>query len=103
MLEEIVQAAVVSRQSNDEDDRIKFKRNREGDDEARTFIRAESKYFAASFRSKPNDDGSVLTGPRDNQPIALVLRLGRITMLTENSDRSEPKRQRYSHGRSQLG
>jgi hypothetical protein len=103
MREEKVQAAVVSRESSDEDDRVKFKRNREGNDEERTLNRAESKYFAASFRSEPNDDGSVITGPRDNQPIALVLRLGRITKLTENSDQSEPKRRRYSHGRSQLG
>ena len=86
MREEREQASVVSSEIVQNKKEVKSLRNREGYDEARTFIRAEIKYFAASSRAKPNDDGSVLTGPCDNQPIVLVLRGGRIMKLPEDSD-----------------
>ena len=78
MREEKEEAAVVISVLIHNNKEVKSLRNREGDDEARTFIRAERTFFAASFRSKSNDDSSALTGPRDNQPITLVLRVVRF-------------------------
>jgi hypothetical protein len=103
MREKKEQASVVSSVFIKNDKEVKSLRNREEDEEARRCNRAESKYFAASFRSEPNDDSSVLTGPCYNQPIAPVSRREIFAKPLENWRRSEPKRRRYGHGRSQLG
>ena len=71
-------AAFVSLKANGNVNEADPLRNREGDEQERTFIQTKSTCFAVSYRAEENGasrDSTVLTVSLDNQPITSVSRI----------------------------
>ena len=71
-------AVVVIPEVNENNNKAKPLRNREGDDRERTFIRTKNTHFEVSCRVKSNEVKAVLTVYFDNQPLTSISRRERI-------------------------